>query len=50
MSMENMLGWFQGFSISREDEVLWIDDEWVDEGKSDVRFGLLVKAALKETN
>lgn len=46
--MEDMLGKLQGFSISSEEEVIGIADEWINKGKQSVRYGVLEKLLSKK--
>ena len=43
MFMEAVIGKLQDFSIFGEDEVLGVDDGWIQEGREAVKFGLIGK-------
>lgn len=46
--MEEIMGSLKNFSISREDEVIGVEDVWVEEGREVVRSGLIGKLISKK--
>ena len=46
--MEEIMGKLHGFTISGEDDILVLDDEWVFKGKNELRPGLVGRLLSKK--